>query len=83
MDLPEEFAFVSGKFVSLIGFKLVPTGLFFPSFDPYIQKIVDRLSVDFERPNFMPRLRSRAASGFFEGKLDFELLSQAQWYKRL
>ena len=32
VDLPEEFAFASGKFVSLIGFKLVPTGLFLPQF---------------------------------------------------
>ena len=38
VDLPEEFAFASGKFVSLIGFKLVPTGLFLPQFWPLDSK---------------------------------------------
>ena len=66
VDLPEEFAFASGKFVSLIGFKLVPTGLFLPQF----WKIVDRLSVDFESLNFMSngKVKKSSRERFFWGK---------------
>ena len=63
VDLPEEFAFASGKFVSLIGFiNSFQLGSSCHSFDPYIRKIVDRLSVDFESLNFMSNGKVKKSS---------------------